>query len=156
MVDDLHREKSLAPLPRLSRAAAAIATRVLTGSLLAVTGLIGTSLVCGDALTDARPRPMPLSAISERFVFDFPPPAIESVDLSAARREAAAAMAALFGRADAVRKGDRFNAASGGGAAGAPLAVAACRAGHYVTVGLRTGEATSALVRYQVADVASR
>jgi hypothetical protein len=156
MVDDFHRAKAFAPLRRRIRATAAIATSMLTASLLAVTGLIATSLVCGDALTDARPRPTPLSAISERFVFDLPPPAIESVDLSFARREAAAALAALSTRSDAARKGDRLNAARGCRAADAPLAVAACPAGRYVTIGMRVGEATSALVRYEVTEVASR
>jgi hypothetical protein len=151
MVDDLHREKNFARQPRLGRAAVAVATRALTISLVAIAGLIAASLVCADALTDARPRPIPISAIAGRFIFDLPPPAVISVDLSAARRDAADAMAALSARTEAARKGDRFAAARDCCAAGALAASAPCP--HFVTVSLRVGEATSTLVRYEAPDV---
>ena len=97
--------------------------------------VIATGFVAIDPLTDARPQATPISPISERFFFDIPPPAGEAVDLAPARRALAAARAEV-----AAPKGDRL--AQAGPA-------------RYGTVGLRTGTASSALVRYRLIEVAS-
>ncbi len=97
--------------------------------------LIGLGFVSVDGPTEARPGTR--LAFSERFVFELPAPAGEAVDLTAARRDAAEALARL--QADPTPHHD-----------GAPAHGAA----RYVTVGQRTGEAMSELVRYRIIDVA--
>jgi hypothetical protein len=96
---------------------------------------IATVFVTIEPLTDARPRTTPVSAISERFFFDIPAPTGEAVDLAPARRALAAALAEV-----AAPKGDRL---------------AQARPARYVTVGRRTGTASSELVRFQPIEVAS-
>ena len=118
-------------------------------------GMIGLStlIVAGYAgmgsLTDARPQPTPASVIADRFVFtaDIPAPASEGVDLTAARRDAAAALAAVILATDTTaRKGDRLQAE----------AAPAQRPVRYVTVERRTGPSASEMLRIPVTDVASR
>ena len=97
--------------------------------------VIATVFVTIEPLTDARPQTTPVSAISERFFFDIPPPAGEGVDLTSARRALAAALADVT-----APKGDRL-------AQAAPA--------RYVTVGRQTGSASSELVRFRLIEVAS-
>jgi len=97
--------------------------------------VIATVFVTIEPLTDARPRTTPVSAISERFFFDIPSPAGETVDLAPARRALAAALADV-----AAPKGDRL---------------AQAQAARYVTVGRQTGTGSSELVRFRLIEVAS-
>jgi hypothetical protein len=97
--------------------------------------VIATGFVTIEPLTDTRPRTTPVSAISERFVFDIPAPAGEGVDLAPARRALAAALADM-----AAPKGDRL---------------ARAQVARYVTVGRSTGAASSELVRFRLIEVAS-
>lgn len=97
--------------------------------------VIATTFVTTAPLTDHRPQTTPISVISERFFFDIPTPAGEGVGLAPARRELAAVLAQV-----AAPKGDRLAQAG---------------AGRYVTVGRRTGTASSELVRFRLIEVAS-
>jgi hypothetical protein len=116
----------------------------LAKGMIGLAALIAAGFVTFDSLTDTRPT-TPASTIADRFVFsaDIPGPAAQGVDLTAARRDAAAALAAVTIPMDAMaKKGDR-------------LAVAAT-ATRSVTVERRTAPSASELVRYDITNIASR
>jgi hypothetical protein len=143
----------------------------LSKGMIGLAALIAGGFVSIDSLTDSRPQPTPASVIADRFVFtaDIAAPVGEGVDLTAARRDAAAALAAVVIPMEALaRKGDRLDVAAKVPCAdqtwpniagnclvtqdGAP----ARQPVRYVTVERRTAPSASELVRYQVTDVASR
>jgi|HubBroStandDraft_2_1064218.scaffolds.fasta_scaffold729502_1 hypothetical protein len=139
--------------------------------MIGVAALIAAGFVSIGSLTDARPEPTPASVIADRFVFtaEIPTPVGEGVDLTAARRDAAAALAAVVVPMDAIaRKGDRLDVAAKAACAEQTWpniaseclvtedGTAARRPARYVTVERRTAPSASELVRYQVTDVASR
>jgi hypothetical protein len=124
----------------------------LTKCVVGLSALIAAGAVGMGSLTDARPQPSPASVIADRFVFtmQIPEPAGESVDLTDARRDAAAALAAIALPADAVvRKGDRLDVPTADGAT-------AERSVRHVTLQRRTGPSTSEATRVAVTQVASR
>jgi hypothetical protein len=128
------RQQPAAALPVMLAAGRFAAAALVRGAIgLAI--LIGVGFVSVDAPTEARPGTR--LAFSDRFVFAIPAPTSEAVDLTAARRDAAAALARLTAEATARHGG-----------------VPARGAARYVTVGQRTGEAMSELVRYRIIDVA--
>jgi hypothetical protein len=135
MANAIDNGKPLAALPVILVAAGRVARTALARGMIGLAAVIGLGFASVDRLPDARPGPVP--AFSERFVFEIPAPAGEAVDLTAARRDAAAAVA-------------RLQAGEGRRRDGAPARGSA----RYVTIGERTGEATSELVRYRLLDVA--
>jgi len=124
----MHRQ-TITPALAMPPVILAVARRTLGRGVLGAAMMVAASLASGGALTDARPRPAPVS-FSERFVFDIPEPTGTAVELSDARREAAAALARL--------------------------AAPSRPAGRYLTMLRPRGEAGSELVRYRVIDVADR
>jgi hypothetical protein len=143
----------------------------LSKGMIGLAALIAAGFVTIDSLTDARPQPTPASAIADRFVFtaEIPTPVGEGIDLAAARRDAAAALAAVVLPMDAVaHKGDRLDVAAKAACGDQtwPNIASEClvtedgkparQPARYVTVERRTAPSASELVRYQVTDVASR
>ena len=115
----------------------------LSKGMIGLAALIAAGFVSMTSLTDTRPS-TPASVIADRFVFsaDIPGPAAEGVDLTAARRDAAAALAAVTLPMDAMaKKGDRLQVAA--------------TTGRYMTVERRVAPSASELVLVQVTDVAS-
>jgi hypothetical protein len=132
--------------------------------------LIAGGLVSIDKLTEARPQSSPTSAIASRFVFsaDIRSPLGEGVDLAAARRDAAAALAAVMIPMDAAaRKGDRLGVEAKAACSDQtwPNIASQClvaddgtpvrRTVRYVTIERRTAPSASELVRFHVTEVAN-
>jgi|SRR5271166_7041746 len=101
------------------------------------------------ALSNARPTSTPAAIVADHFaLIENQKPAGEGVDLTAALREAAAALAATVPPSDApALKGDRLDVQNG-----AP----ADRHGRYITFQRQTGPSASEATRNPVADVANR
>jgi hypothetical protein len=168
MANDIDSRTPVAGLLRAIHVARSVTRIAFTKGMIGVAALVGSGFVSIDTLTDARPRPTPVSAISERFVFEVPAPTAEAVDLSAARRDAADALARLQADRTPIsrpEKTDRLDGHPGCRAATLSLVAGECpasgdgapaqRHARYLTVERRTGRTTSELVRYPLTDVAS-
>jgi hypothetical protein len=141
----------------------------LTKGMIGLSALITAAGVVGAiSLSPARPQPTPASIVADRFVFaaESHGPAGEGVDLTEARRDAAA-LAAIT--TDAVAwKGDRTNvrAKTSCGDQTWPNLTSDClvtadgalarRPVRYVTFEHRTGPSSSGATRVPLTDVASR
>jgi hypothetical protein len=137
----------------------------LTKTIIGVSALLAAGIVSLETVTETRPS-TPASIIADRFVFDVPAPTSPTLDLTQARRDAAAALAAIT-TAPAARKGDRIDIEARACASqtwpnisadclsspdGAPIR----RPARYVTVERHIAPATSELIRFEAADLASR
>ena len=116
--------------------------------MVGLCALIAAGYAGTATLTNARPTPV--SVIADRFVFaaDIPAAVSQAVDLTAAPRDAAAALSAVMLAADlSAKKSDRV-----------PMSTEATppRPARYLTVSRRTGPSSSEIVRVPVTDVASR
>jgi hypothetical protein len=123
-------------------------------AVLSVAGLVGIG-----TLTDSRPHG-PASIVAERFVFtagDITAPVDEAVDLTNARRDAAAALAAIMLPMDAMApKGDRLNVKPTCDSDCVVMPDGTRRPVHYLTIERLTGPSTSEARRIATTDVASR
>jgi hypothetical protein len=125
----------------------------LAKGMIGLSTLIAVGYVGMGSLNDARPQPTPASVIADRFVFtaDIPAPVGEGVDLTAARRDAAAALAAVTLAMDTTtKKGDRLEIQLSAEAKPAHRPV------RYATFERQTGPSTSEIVRIPVTEVATR
>lgn len=139
--------------------------KIVIRAAIGLAGLVVTSFFSIDPLADSRPRSTPVSAFSDRFVFELPSPTAEGADLGAARRDLAAALAAVTSPTEAGQKADRLDERTAGRCGTSPRGAGGCPSGgeggaihrpaRYVTVERRTSQAMSELVRYQLTDVAS-
>jgi hypothetical protein len=138
----------------------------LTKGMIGLSALIATGFVSVESLTDARPQPTPISVISQRFVFAVPAPTSPGVDLTDARRDAAAALTAITAP-HAAKKGDRLDIEARACADQTwPDLSADCltspdgspvrRPARFVTVERHSAPNTSDLVRIELTDLASR
>jgi hypothetical protein len=80
-------------LLRPTRVTAGVTKLVFTRGVIGLAVVIAAGLISIDTLTDARPRPIPVAAFSDASVFEIPTPTTEAVDLGAAHRDVAAALA---------------------------------------------------------------
>jgi hypothetical protein len=122
----------------------------LAKSLIGLSALIAVGTLSTGTLNDARPRPTSASTFADRFVFTIESqgPTGEGIDLTEARRNAAAALAAITLPMDTfARKGDRLDVLDGAPTEGTV---------RYVTIQRQTGPATSDAARTPMVGFASR